>query len=90
MVLFVGGERWIDDPYVPGARSRGASWIVAIGDARDRWEQPGVLQATIDSDQRPRRPSIPARLRFLVLRRDGFGCTYCGRRALRVRRDAPR
>jgi HNH endonuclease len=84
MAIFTSGESWLAEPYVPRARSRGASWIVAQRPDLERWQQPGRIQGDEMSDQltdaRPSR-TIPARLRFYVLRRDGFACTYCGRRA---------
>ncbi len=81
MAIFLRREHWLDTPYVPQARSRGASWIVAEGTERQRWEMAGEdrLEGDPERASGPSR-TIPARLRFLVLRRDSFACTYCGRR----------
>lgn len=80
MAIYLTDERWYDDAYVPGARSRGGSWIVLIGKERDAWERGGVA-AEVERARAPVRGSTSVGLRFLVLRRDGFRCTYCGRSA---------
>lgn len=66
-------------------RSRGESWIVL--DRPDQvaaWLKSGTLLAAPASaaarGRSGRSRTIPAALRFEVLRRDGFTCTYCGRR----------
>jgi hypothetical protein len=83
LVVFLGDERWLDDPFMPEGRSRGESWfVIDTGEARRRW-----LRAS-EEDRRsgPRSGrgrgsrTIPLTLRFQVLRRDDFRCTYCGRR----------
>src|SRR5438045_6265774 len=91
VVINLDQERWLDQVFVPRARSRSESWIVL-----DRPE----LQATrlsarpLESEtsaqasgkRRSGRGSrtIPASLRFEVFRRDDFTCQYCGRRAPEV------
>jgi hypothetical protein len=86
MAIYLEDERWLDHALVPSGRSYGESWIVLPDDAMaSAWfaEAPGELPAADSTSARARRPSrtISSSLRFEVLRRDGFTCTYCGRRA---------
>jgi hypothetical protein len=81
MAVYLTAERWLQTPYEPSARSRGASWIVTNGGTADAWRSQGTAAVPIAGV--PRRAGIPAKLRFFVLRRDDFACTYCGRAALR-------
>ena len=72
------------------ARSRGKSWIVLdTPDKSAAWLAPAALDAgrrlSTSSDRRGRSRTIPASLRFEVLRRDGSvrrRRTTCGRHAL--------
>jgi hypothetical protein len=84
MTIYLKTERWLDEPFIPGARSRGESWIVLerpelIGS----WLQAGSVPSESRGPlaARPRRGSrtVNVTLRFEVLRRDNFHCTYCGR-----------
>jgi hypothetical protein len=83
MVVFITHENWLEETYTPRIRSRGASWIVAEGTERAVWELAGADAAESLTSTSRQRQTIPARLRFFVLRRDGFACTYCGRQAVR-------
>lgn len=84
MAVYLDGEQWLDHAIMPGARSYGESWIVLSDQAAvTAWLSPTTTPA---ADPIPRRGgrgtrTIPAALRFEVLRRDGFACTYCGQRA---------
>jgi hypothetical protein len=80
-VLRLTNEAWLDSPVWPATRSYGSSWVyldtlrkkvqwLAFGSAPPREVQEGR--------------SIPAGLRFKVLRRNGFTCQYCGRKAPEV------
>jgi hypothetical protein len=85
-VVFLGEERWLEAPFVPHSRSRGESWIVVdTEESKKVWlvgadESAGTASARSRSGK-PSRASrtLPRTLRFEVLRRDGFRCTYCGR-----------
>ena len=85
LTVYLGNEEWLRDPFVPTARSRGESWVVVEGEGMVAgWLSGGPTE----EDPRPRSGNsprgrsrtIPLTLRFLVLRRDDFRCTYCGRR----------
>ena len=85
LTVYLGNEQWLDKPFPPQARSRGESWIVVEDEAlRKGWLEVG--DSTPSSPGRPgpgarrRSRTVPLTLRFLVLRRDDFRCTYCGRR----------
>lgn len=91
VVVHLENEQWLDDPLVPRLRSRGESWIVLDTDAqREGWLTPGATR-TEPSVTASRNGSghvsrtLSHALRFQVLRRDGFACTYCGRQAPEVK-----
>lgn len=85
--MYLEDEQWIEGAFVPGVRSRGESWVVLDRPELERaWLQAasGHLRAgghpkTATGRGRGSR-TIPVTLRFEVLRRDDFRCTYCGRR----------
>jgi hypothetical protein len=88
LVVYLGGERWLDTLFVPRTRSRGESWIVLeTRETRGLWltgsgeTSPGACNSS--SGRRKSRVSrtLSRTLRFQVLRRDDFRCTYCGRSA---------
>ena len=83
LTIYLGREEWLDEPFMPASRSRGESWfVIADDDERRRW-----LTVTLGpvGDAAPRRSSgrgtrtVSLTLRFHVLRRDRFRCSYCGR-----------
>jgi hypothetical protein len=87
VVIYLQDERWLDTPFVPRLRSRGESWIVLdTDDLRSGWL---TADPKADVGLHTHRGPSPGRgegtrtlsyaLRFAVLRRDGFTCTYCGR-----------
>ena len=78
-VVRLRDERWLDAPIYGAARSRGSSWLY-LDTLRKQ-----ILW--LSQSWEPSKPegetgrSIPAGLRFLVLRRDGYTCRYCGAKA---------
>jgi hypothetical protein len=82
VTVYLHGEEWLDEPFMPAGRSRGESWFVVVDDRERReWirataREPGSRQER--SSGRGTR-TVSLTLRFQVLRRDGFRCTYCGR-----------
>jgi hypothetical protein len=85
LTVFLEKEQWLDEPFVPEARSRGESWVVVDGGEKTAgWlrASPEGQAASSSATKKPGRGSrtIPLSLRFQVLRRDDFRCTYCGRR----------
>lgn len=89
MTIYLDDERWLDHAFMPQHRSRGESWIVLRAQEQEQaWLTAGSEDRVADRGDHPssRRGqgrgtrTIPATLRFEVLRRDDFRCTYCGRR----------
>ena len=84
MTIYLQDEEWLDELILSGARSRGESWIVLADATREREWLTSVPSLPDDKSKRRSR-TIPVRLRFQVLRRDGFTCQYCGRAAPHVK-----
>jgi hypothetical protein len=82
VVVYLDNEQWLDEPFVPSARSRGESWIVIDTSAKEAsWLRQGANPSTTTRRAtKGRTRTITASLRFQVLRRDDFCCVYCGRR----------
>lgn len=75
-VVRLRNEHWLDEPIYPQERSRGSSWIY-LDTVKKKiiwlsltWEPPPKTGAE--------GRSIPAGLKFKVLRRDEYTCRYCG------------
>jgi hypothetical protein len=89
MAIFIGSEEWITPPIFPSARSYGESWVVLdSGQKQAAWLTDHGEYSLASS--RPLSPTKGRRtlcvsVRFEVLRRDGFTCRYCGRKAPMVR-----
>jgi 5-methylcytosine-specific restriction endonuclease McrA len=83
LIIFLTNEQWLDDPIFSKSRSRGSSWIyLDTSEKRKLWTKDSRDQRLKPRTQDPRGPRSPGKkLRFMVLRRDGFTCQYCGRRA---------
>lgn len=77
-VLRLTNEAWLDAPVWPTVRSFGSSWVY-LDTLRKRIQW--LALGSAPAKESPEGRSIPAGLRFKVLRRDGFTCQYCGRRA---------
>ena len=86
MTICLTDEEWLDLPIEPSGRGQGSSWVIVSTDEQRRlWLEnapSGDAGRTRGAGSRTSKksPSISASLRFVVLRRDGFTCTYCGRR----------
>ena len=87
VVVWLENERWLDTPIIPGARSRGESWIPLRNDAeRIAWlSNPAATSLLKTSSRKSRTRTIGHALRFQILRRDNFTCRYCGRKPPEVR-----
>lgn len=81
-VVRLRDEQWLDVPIHSHERSRGSSWMY-LDTLRKQilW-----LSRSWEAPPEPREVTrtIPAGLRFRVLRRDGYTCRYCGARAPEV------
>lgn len=83
VVIYLKNEEWLETSMEPEARSYGESWVVL--------DRPTVLESwlrtvPLPSPQHEAMPIAGSRrirpsLRFEILRRDGFCCQYCGRKA---------
>jgi hypothetical protein len=80
-VLRLTNEAWLDAPVWAATRSYGASWVYL--DTLRKKVQWLAFGAAPPKDA-PEGRAIPVGLRFKVLRRDGYTCQYCGRRAPEV------
>ena len=80
-VLRLTNEAWLDSPVWAATRSYGSSWVYL--DTLRKKVQWLAFGSAPPRDAREGR-SIPAGLRFKVLRRDGYTCQYCGRSAPEV------
>ncbi len=80
-VLRLTDEAWLDSPVWTATRSYGSSWVY-LDTLRKKVQWLAFGAAPPKEVQEGR--SIPAGLRFKVLRRDGFTCQYCGRKAPEV------
>lgn len=84
LVVYLGDEHWLDQPFMPEGRSRGESWfVIDTVEARGRWLRASKEEARRSASRSGRgrgSRTIPLTLRFQVLRRDDFRCTYCGRK----------
>jgi hypothetical protein len=89
MTIYLDREEWLETPVEPAARSRGESWVILKNEREEiQWLRAGtkpVSPPLLTSSGRGRTRTIPAAVRFQVLRRDGFACTYCGRKPPQVR-----
>lgn len=89
MTIYLRDEEWLNRLIDPAARSFSESWIVLNNPEQEGlWLKPGKATflsgpATGNVKRKTTQPSgtIPASLRFEVLRRDSFTCQYCGRKA---------
>jgi CRISPR/Cas system Type II protein with McrA/HNH and RuvC-like nuclease domain len=85
MAIFIGSEEWVSPPIFSSARSYGLSWIVLDSSKKktmwltDQGEE--AIATTSSSNHSQKHRSLPASVRFEILRRDGFTCRYCGRKA---------
>lgn len=75
MAIFCRDEEWLDELIFPSAKGYMSSWIVLDSpEKRKAWLTNIGEAKPKDSNSR----TISKSLRFAVLRRDDFSCTYCG------------
>ena len=79
VTIYLEHEEWLDEVIEPVARSYGDSWIVLGDDSPSGWLTSEGAIKPIEHGGRPTKGGVPKGLRFRILRRDGFRCTYCGR-----------
>lgn len=78
LTILLTNEQWLETPLFPPRLSYSSSWLVLDSEDVKEWpSEPLDLPPRVAAG--PQRTPTPA-LRFRVLRRDGFTCTYCGRR----------
>ncbi|MCK9230036.1 MAG: HNH endonuclease [Syntrophales bacterium] len=77
-VIHLETEKWLQRLLYPSTRSYGSSWVY-LDTIRKKIQWLSLDHEPIQ--QKPKGRSIPASMRFLVLKRDSFTCQYCGRRA---------
>jgi hypothetical protein len=82
MAIFCRDEEWLDHLIFPSAKGYMSSWIVL--DSKEKEEN---WLTDIGEIQKPGKSSrsVSKSLRFAVLRRDNFTCTYCGGRPPEVK-----
>jgi hypothetical protein len=90
LTVYLENEQWLDEPFYPGTRSRGSSWVVLDSEGLEReWltagSDPADSRVLDRSTGKGRSRTLRASIRFEVLRRDEYTCRYCGRRAPNVR-----
>jgi hypothetical protein len=84
MTIFLEHEEWLEQTFYSRGRSYGESWIIVDSlEKVEYWLTPTDQRESeariTQSDERGSR-TISKSLRFMVLRRDDFACTYCGRK----------
>lgn len=79
LVVHLDSEEWLRGPITPGARSRGASWVVVPSERASEWLTNTEARPILSRSGQPK-PSrtIPAGLRARVLQADNFRCVWCG------------
>lgn len=81
MTIYLRDEEWLPKLLEANLDPHRESWVVIENDAKARTvlSELKLRPEPRAGDSRPSR-SIPVTVRFEVLRRDSFTCTYCGRR----------
>jgi hypothetical protein len=75
-VIHLANEAWLDSLLFPTVRSHGSSWIY-LDTILKKIQWLSLSHEPKKNNEKGR--SIPAGLRFFVLKRDSFTCKYCGR-----------
>ena len=85
--IYLKDAEWLDQVFEPAARSHRQSWFVLdTKEKMSQWLSPAAIVVTETVQRKKvRSHSISASLRFEVLRRDNFACTYCGRKPPEVK-----
>jgi 5-methylcytosine-specific restriction endonuclease McrA len=84
MTIYLRDEEWLQEPFMPHARSRGSGWIVL--DSPEQLQEWLIPSAEPYIDMAPRERTGPSSAkrtitpsqRFKLFHRDNFRCTYCG------------
>lgn len=89
MVIYIRNEEWIVPPIFSSSRSYGESWIVLDSIEKHKaWltdQGENFFVSKQSQKQKRKSRTLRASVRFDVLRRDGYTCRYCGRKAPLVR-----
>ena len=79
-VVHLSDEEWVDKLINPAIKSYGSSWVY-LDTVLKRSSWLTNVEDEEDNTTSDRRPALPSRMRFMVLRRDNYTCRYCGRKA---------
>jgi hypothetical protein len=83
LTVYVTDAQWLEKLIQPKARSYGNSWIILDSKEKEReWLSPYLegIEAHHAKTVRSNYKALPVSIRFQVLKRDSFMCTYCGKR----------
>jgi hypothetical protein len=81
VVVRLKDEEWLDKLIYPKVRSHSSSWVYLENEEQKKmWLANYVPPPPKNESER----NMPSGIRFEVLRRDNFTCTYCGRAAPKV------
>jgi 5-methylcytosine-specific restriction endonuclease McrA len=82
-VVQLSNEEWVEDLIYPATKAYGSSWVyLDTLHKQENWLT--TIEQTNENTNKDRRPALPARLRFMVLRAANYTCKYCGRKAPNV------
>ena len=82
-VILLTDEEWLEKPIFSAARSYGHSWIYLDNPEKTKnWLDHIPDRETKDQQSGGR--ALPKGMRFDILKRDNYTCTYCGRSAPEV------
>ena len=79
-VVHLSDEEWLEEIIYPTTKSYGSSWVYLDTDLK-RCAWLSNFRGDNDKNTSERGRTLPAQLRFMVLRRDNYTCRYCGRKA---------
>ncbi len=82
-VIHLSNEEWVDDLIYPAVKSYGSSWVYLDTEFK-RCSWLSSFEGEKEETKSNRRPALPPRMRFMVLRRDNYTCQYCGKKAPNV------
>ena len=82
-VILLTDEEWLEKPIFSAARSYGHSWIYLDNAEKTKsWLDHVPDRETTDQQSGGR--ALPEGMRFDILKRDNYTCTFCGRSAPEV------
>jgi hypothetical protein len=88
MTIYLSNSRWLDRLIKPIARSYGSGWVILDTKQKEEtWLSQFLDQVEKSLEDRAAKSlrSLAKSIRFEVLRRDSFTCTYCGRQPPEVK-----